>query len=104
MQVLINVQLKKIQDGYLTNSDVQKLDSNGQLGRNFNRPLIKDTVTMPRGGYTIIRFITDNPGFWMFHCHLECHSDPGMKILIKVGDYKDIKVPTDTIFSGQTKF
>lgn len=32
------------------------------MERNFEDPPIKDTVTVPDGGYTVIRFIADNPG------------------------------------------
>ncbi|CAF0954234.1 unnamed protein product [Brachionus calyciflorus] len=62
---------------YLTNDQVRQYDRMGQLRRNFDRPVIKDTVTMPNGGYTIVRFVADNPGYWMFHCHIDTHSDPG---------------------------
>ena len=87
-------QIKNVSEGSLTNNEVQILDNNGKLKRNLNnRPTIKDTVTMPRGGYTIIRFVADNPGFWMFHCLIESHSDPGMKVLIKVGSVEDIQKP-----------
>lgn len=33
-----------------------------------NFPL-KDTVSIPSKGYTILRFKADNPGFWLLHCH-----------------------------------
>jgi L-ascorbate oxidase len=45
-----------------------EMDKNGLLKRNFDRPPIKDTVTVPNGGYTIVRFYADNPGIWLFHC------------------------------------
>ena len=49
---------------------VKMLDDQGKLKRNMHQPPIKDTVTVPVGGYTVIRFLADNPGTWMFHCHL----------------------------------
>jgi L-ascorbate oxidase len=49
---------------------VRTLDQSGMLPRNFDRPPLKDSVTVPAGGYTIIRFLADNPGSWLFHCHL----------------------------------
>jgi L-ascorbate oxidase len=52
-------------------SYVQSLDDQGLLKRNLNNPPIKDTVTVPVGGYTILRFVANNPGTWLFHCHLE---------------------------------
>ncbi|XP_065894019.1 uncharacterized protein [Dysidea avara] len=43
----------------------------------------KDTVIVPFGGYTAIRFVVDNPGWWLFHCHVEEHALHGMTALIK---------------------
>lgn len=55
---------------------------------------IKDTVTVPDGGYTVIRFVANNPGFWLFHCHIEFHVEVGMALVFKVGDYNQMpKVP-----------
>lgn len=36
-------------------------------------PVVKDTVTVPAGGYARIRFRACNPGYWFFHCHFELH-------------------------------
>lgn len=38
--------LKEKGTGYLTNIDVKKYDQLGLLNRNFDRPVIKDTVTI----------------------------------------------------------
>ena len=46
----------------VTIDDVIKLDQQGLIQRNFDHAPIKDTVTVPDGGYTIIRFHADNPG------------------------------------------
>ena len=48
--------------------------------KNFAR---KDTVIVPFGGYTVIRFIVDNPGWWFLHCHIEVHQLEGMAVVIK---------------------
>jgi L-ascorbate oxidase len=75
---------------------IKEMDQMGLLKRNFDRPPIKDTVTIPAGGYTIIRFIADNPGIWFFHCHLDFHSEVGMALLLKVGKDEDLpKISTD---------
>ena len=65
-------------------SDVRRMDEMGELKRNLDRPPIKDTVTVPVGGYTILRFPADNPGVWMFHCHLEFHSELGMALIMRM--------------------
>ncbi len=69
--------------------EIKRMHENGLLKRNLNKPIIKDTVTVPVGGYTIIRFVADNPGIWLFHCHLEFHSEIGMAFIIKTGNEKD---------------
>lgn len=43
----------------------------------------KDTVIVPFGGYTVIRFIVDNPGWWFFHCHIEIHQLEGMSAVVR---------------------
>ena len=45
----------------------------GNITRKLDKAVKKDTVIVPDGGYTIIRFLADNPGWWFFHCHLEFH-------------------------------
>jgi hypothetical protein len=42
--------------------EVKRLDKNGNLTRNLVDPLAKDSVTVPDGGYVILRFHADNPG------------------------------------------
>ena len=42
----------------------------------------KDTITVPFGGYVIIRFPRDNWGWWIMHCHIEPHLLDGMAMLI----------------------
>ena len=42
----------------------------------------KDTVIVPAGGYVVIQFLSDNPGFWFLHCHIEPHQLEGMALVI----------------------
>ena len=42
----------------------------------------KDTVIVPPGGYVVIRFLADNPGYWFMHCHIEPHLLDGMAVVI----------------------
>lgn len=30
---------------------------------------IKDTISIPSKGFTVLRFKADNPGWWLLHCH-----------------------------------
>lgn len=41
---------------------IKEMDALGLIKRNFDHPPAKDTVTVPDGGYTIIRFWATNPG------------------------------------------
>lgn len=43
------------------------------------RPLLRDTFDLPHeDGWAITRFVADNPGVWMVHCHYSWHMASGM--------------------------
>ncbi|XP_055636865.1 uncharacterized protein LOC129775791 [Toxorhynchites rutilus septentrionalis] len=80
----------------ITAEEVKRLDEEGKIKRRLKGAPIKDTVTIPDGGYTIIRFIANNPGYWLFHCHIEFHAEIGMALVLKVGDKSEmISAPRD---------
>nr|XP_006812258.1 PREDICTED: laccase-like [Saccoglossus kowalevskii] len=62
-------------------------------GLNLVDPPIKDTVIVPVGGYVVIRYKTDNPGWWFVHCHIEIHQVEGMALMIKEGEEKQMTKP-----------
>lgn len=41
-------------------------------------PLIRDTVTLEANGYIVLRFKAENPGVWIFHCHVDWHLEQGL--------------------------
>jgi iron transport multicopper oxidase len=41
-------------------------------------PMRRDTWIVAAGGYTVLRFIADNPGVWFLHCHMEWHQEAGL--------------------------
>jgi L-ascorbate oxidase len=45
---------------------------------------MKDTFLVPDRGYTTVRFVADNPGYWLLHCHLEIHTKLGMGLIVQV--------------------
>lgn len=51
---------------------------NNNFTANTNNPPLRDTVNVPGNGYTVIRFLADNPGAWLFHCHIEWHMPAGL--------------------------
>ncbi|PYH92531.1 hypothetical protein BO71DRAFT_456948 [Aspergillus ellipticus CBS 707.79] len=50
----------------------------------LTRAQLRDTVHIPRRGYAVLRFRADNPGVWLFHCHILWHSVSGMAMLVQV--------------------
>ncbi|EON62976.1 hypothetical protein W97_02202 [Coniosporium apollinis CBS 100218] len=45
-------------------------------------PMRRDTVAVPGNGSLAIRFKTDSPGVYLFHCHMEWHVEAGMTVTI----------------------
>ncbi|ODV59615.1 uncharacterized protein ASCRUDRAFT_76977 [Ascoidea rubescens DSM 1968] len=45
-------------------------------------PLIRDTVYVEKNGYLVLRFKANNPGAWIFHCHLDWHLEQGLAIIL----------------------
>lgn len=41
-------------------------------------PMRRDTLMVRPNGHLVIRFKADNPGVWLFHCHIEWHVDSGL--------------------------
>ncbi|GEQ72868.1 hypothetical protein JCM33374_g6556 [Metschnikowia sp. JCM 33374] len=41
-------------------------------------PLVRDTVYVNAQSYIVLRFKADNPGVWLFHCHIEWHLEQGL--------------------------
>jgi FtsP/CotA-like multicopper oxidase with cupredoxin domain len=44
----------------------------------LKNPMRRDTASVEGFGWILIRFVTDNPGMWAFHCHMAWHSEAGM--------------------------
>ncbi|CAG9861309.1 unnamed protein product [Phyllotreta striolata] len=80
-----------------TIEEIKNADARGLVKRNLKNPPVKDTITVPDGGYTIVRFKATNPGYWFFHCHLEFHAEIGMALVLQVGE-KDEMLPVPKNF------
>ena len=64
-------------------------------------PMRRDTMVLPSGGYAVLRFLADNTGGWLFHCHNEWHMIAGLAAVFVVdplGAQKNLTVP-DTMKS-----
>jgi len=56
----------------------------------------RDVVTIEGGSHAILRFKADNPGVWIFHCHIEWHVPLGLTATIiedPIEIQKTIKIP-----------
>ncbi|GLJ51150.1 hypothetical protein SUGI_1088730 [Cryptomeria japonica] len=70
---------------------------------NLVNPPLRNTVPLFPYGWTAVRFVADNPGAWLFHCHLEAHLFMGMGIIFAEGIDKVGTIPTSTMGCGLTK-
>lgn len=41
-------------------------------------PIRRDTIVLPPQGSVVLRFVADNPGVWIFHCHIDWHLSQGL--------------------------
>ncbi|XP_072743934.1 uncharacterized protein [Anoplolepis gracilipes] len=81
---------------------VREMDKKNEIKRCFSNPVKKDTIAIPFNGYVVLRFVADNPGYWLFHCHFIYHQVVGMEMLLKVGNQEDVPpVPRNFPKCGQ---
>jgi hypothetical protein len=47
---------------------------------------------LPPRGWMLIAFKTDNPGAWLFHCHIAWHVSGGLSVVFleRPGDLKNV--------------
>ncbi|XP_033107337.1 laccase-25-like [Anneissia japonica] len=70
------------------------LDEQGLLTRiSPSHAVKKDTVNVPAHGYVILRWKTDSPGYWFFHCQTNSHIETGQATVLQVGEVDDIPMP-----------
>ncbi|KAL6533069.1 high-affinity glucose transporter [Orobanche minor] len=64
---------------------------------NLVDPPLRNTASVPVGGWAVIRFVADNPGVWLMHCHLDVHITwgLGMAFLVEngVGELQTLEPP-----------
>ncbi|KAJ3668947.1 hypothetical protein LUZ60_010897 [Juncus effusus] len=63
---------------------------------NLVDPNERNTVSVPAGGWVAIRFLADNPGVWLMHCHLDVHLSWGLSMawVVEDGALPSQKVPS----------
>lgn len=62
-------------------------------------PPMRDTVAVFPQSYAVLRFDANNPGVYLFHCHIEWHLEMGLTAtIIESPDVlRDITIPKDHI-------
>ncbi|KAL0434878.1 UNVERIFIED_CONTAM: Laccase-3 [Sesamum radiatum] len=64
---------------------------------NLIDPPVRNTINVPVGGWAVIRFVADNPGVWLMHCHIDSHLTWGLAMAFLVengpGELQSIEAP-----------
>ncbi|GJN08139.1 hypothetical protein PR202_ga26031 [Eleusine coracana subsp. coracana] len=55
---------------------------------NLVDPPSRNTIGVPVGGWAVVRFVADNPGVWLVHCHIDAHLTGGLAMALVVEDGK----------------
>ncbi|GAA0151333.1 oxidase [Lithospermum erythrorhizon] len=66
---------------------------------NYVNPVLASTVSVPKNGWTVIRFRANNPGAWFLHCHNEGHLVIGLAgvFIVEDGPNKYTSLPAPPI-------
>jgi len=64
----------------------------------------KDTVIVHGGGYVVIQFISNNPGYWFLHCHIEPHQMEGMAMVVNIAKERQPPPPPGLSTCGDFTF
>lgn len=68
--------------------------------QNLEAPLQKDMVSLWRRSWAVIRFKADNPGTWLFHCHMEQHMPTGQIMAFNIKPKDQPPIPDDVPTEG----
>uniref|UniRef100_A0A0A0M2J6 L-ascorbate oxidase n=1 Tax=Cucumis sativus TaxID=3659 RepID=A0A0A0M2J6_CUCSA len=79
-----------------------KFSDEDETKLNLKNPPLKNTVVIFPFGWTAIRFVADNPGVWIFHCHIEPHLDMGMGVIFAEAVEKVREIPPYALACGRT--
>ncbi|XP_073981277.1 uncharacterized protein isoform X2 [Rhodnius prolixus] len=71
--------------------EIKNIDANGLLmKRNLERPIIKDTVTVPKQRAIALRFLADSAGYWLLHDQSAAQWSRGLDLVLRVGKESDL--------------
>ncbi|WVQ82538.1 hypothetical protein IAT38_004667 [Cryptococcus sp. DSM 104549] len=54
---------------------------NPPIDETQTNPARRDTIVIPPTGSVTLRWTADNPGAWMFHCHIDWHLSSGLAVV-----------------------
>ena len=57
-------------------------DPYANMGKINQSAPLRDTIMVPSGGYVVVYFKSDNPGWWLLHCHVLDHAIEGMAVVL----------------------
>ncbi|KAL6626396.1 hypothetical protein ACP70R_030122 [Stipagrostis hirtigluma subsp. patula] len=81
-----------------------KFDPEKDTGKfNLKDPIMKNTVALHPLGWTAVRFRADNPGVWLFHCHIEAHVYMGMGVVFEEGIQRVGRLPRSIMGCGRSR-
>ncbi|KAJ1281952.1 hypothetical protein BS78_03G012700 [Paspalum vaginatum] len=81
-----------------------KFDPERDTGKlNLRDPIMKNTVPLHPMGWTAVRFVADNPGVWLFHCHIEAHVYMGMGVVFEEGVDRVARLPKSIMGCGRSR-
>ncbi|KAG6436618.1 hypothetical protein SASPL_101519 [Salvia splendens] len=85
-------------DFYILAEGFGNFNPSRDLGKfNLIDPPLRNTASVPVGGWTVIRFLADNPGVWLMHCHLDVHIGWGLATAFLVdngvGELETLEAP-----------
>ncbi|BAF28967.1 laccase-23 precursor [Oryza sativa Japonica Group] len=74
-------------DFYILAEGLGNFDAGADTAKfNMEDPPMRNTVGVPVNGWAVIRFVADNPGVWLMHCHLDVHITWGLAMAFLVDD------------------
>ncbi|KAJ3688301.1 hypothetical protein LUZ61_017465 [Rhynchospora tenuis] len=64
---------------------------------NLVDPPLRNTIGVPARGWAVIRFVANNPGVWLMHCHIDAHLGVGLAMAFTIengfGELETIEPP-----------
>ncbi|QIX00022.1 hypothetical protein AMS68_005539 [Peltaster fructicola] len=89
-------------DFFILGTGTDTWDAKFSQNLNYNNPPRRDTAMLPSNGWIVLAWQTDNPGAWLFHCHIAWHSDEGLGVqFLEAADQMQSVNPIGTEFDQQ---